>query len=61
MKSLYSAVGPQLLPKETSIRLEGGRATQWSLQTQPQVSWHAVNRGRPGWQERGRADPRFPF
>ena len=29
MKSLYGAVGPQLLPEETSIRLEGGRATQW--------------------------------
>ena len=28
MKSLYGAVGPQLLPEETSIRLEGGRATQ---------------------------------
>ena len=29
MKSLYGTVGPQLLPEETSIRLEGGRATQW--------------------------------
>ena len=29
MKSLYGAVGPQLLPEETSIRLEGGRATLW--------------------------------
>ena len=28
MESLYGAVGPQLLPEETSIRLEGGRATQ---------------------------------
>ena len=33
MKSLYGAVGPQLLPEETSIRLEGGRATQWLAAT----------------------------
>ena len=29
MRSLYGAVGPQLLPEETSIPLEGGRATQY--------------------------------
>ena len=43
MKSLYGAVGPQLLPEETSIRLEGGRATQWP---KPKAVGHGWSRAR---------------